>query len=278
MLGAFPYKSFSIVENRYQTGYSFPTYTLLGSKVIRLPFIVRTSLGHEILHQWFGNYVYVDYKAGNWSEGLTTYLSDHWYKELSGEGAEYRKKIMLDYMNYVSADNEIALKDFISREDFSSRAIGYGKSAMVFHMLRKRLGDDAFFRGLREFIESSKYREATWDDIRDSLASSSGVELKEFFKQWIDGKGVPSFDVKDALVVFRDGKYLLRLNIVQDGDAFVFDLPARVETAAGEEEFIIRVDKADLQYERAFSARPLRIFLDDNYDTMRRLQREKCRP
>ncbi|HEC97449.1 MAG TPA: PDZ domain-containing protein [Nitrospirae bacterium] len=278
MLGAFPYKSFSIVENRYQTGYSFPTYTLLGSKVIRLPFIVRTSLGHEILHQWFGNYVYVDYKAGNWSEGLTTYLSDHWYKELSGEGAEYRKKIMVDYMNYVSADNEIALKDFISREGFSSRTIGYGKSAMVFHMLRKRLGDDAFFRGLREFIKSNKYREATWDDIRASLASSSGLELKEFFKQWIDRKGVPSFDVKDAMVVFRDGKYLLRLNIIQDGAPFVFDLPARVETAAGEEKFIIRVDKADQHYEKAFSARPLRIFLDGNYDTMRRLAESEVPP
>ncbi|VAX28064.1 hypothetical protein MNBD_NITROSPIRAE02-1087 [hydrothermal vent metagenome] len=278
MLGAFPYKSFSIVENRYQTGYSFPTYTLLGSKVIRLPFIVKTSLGHEILHQWFGNYVYVDYNSGNWSEGLTTYLSDHWYKELKGEGAEYRKKIMIDYMNYVSGDNEIALKDFISREDFASRTIGYGKSAMVFHMLRKRLGDDAFFRGLRDFIESDKYREATWDDIRDSLASSGGFELKGFFEQWINRKGVPSFDVRDALVVFRDGKYLLRLNIVQDGAPFVFDLPARVETAAGEEEFIIKVDKADLQYERAFSARPLRIFLDENYDTMRRLAEREVPP
>ncbi|VAX34133.1 hypothetical protein MNBD_NITROSPIRAE03-866 [hydrothermal vent metagenome] len=278
MLGAFPYKSFAIVENIFQTGYSFPTYTLLGSKVIRLPFIVGTSLGHEILHQWFGNYVYVDYKSGNWSEGLTTYLSDHWYKELKGEGAEYRKKIMVDYMNYVSADNEIALKDFISREDFASMTIGYGKSAMVFHMLRKRLGDDAFFKGLREFIEYNKYREATWDDIRDSLASSCGLELKGFFKQWIDRKGVPAFDVRNAMVVFRDGKYLLRLNIVQDGAPFVFDLPARVETAAGEEKFVIRVDKADQRYERAFSARPLRIFLDENYDTMRRLAEGEVPP
>ena len=44
LIGPFPYKTFSIVENNYQTGYSFPTYTLLGSQVIRLPFIVETSL------------------------------------------------------------------------------------------------------------------------------------------------------------------------------------------------------------------------------------------
>jgi len=278
MLGTFPYKSFSIVENVFQTGYSFPTYTLLGSKVIRLPFIVRTSLGHEILHQWFGNYVYVDYKAGNWSEGLTTYLADHWYKELSGQGAAYRKKIMLDYMNYVSADDEIALKDFVTREDFSSMSIGYGKAAMIFHMLRKRLGDDAFFRGLRDFIESNKYRDATWDDLRESFSSASGLDLKGFFDQWVDRKGVPSFTVRDAVAVFRDGRYLLRLNIVQDGDAFVFDLPVRVETETGGEEFVIRVDKADLWFEKAFSARPLRVFIDEEYDTMRRLAEEEVPP
>ena len=143
LLGPFPYKTFSIVENRFQTGYSLPTYTLLGSQVIRLPFIVETSLGHEILHQWFGNHVYVNYAAGNWSEGLTTYLSDHWYSHLKGSGAEYRKKILSDYMNYVTPANEITLRDFRGPDSYSSRAVGYGKGAMVFHMLRMKLGDAA---------------------------------------------------------------------------------------------------------------------------------------
>ena len=48
----------------------FPaTFTLLGRQVLKLPFIVKTSLGHEILHQWFGNSVYIDFVAGNWAEG-----------------------------------------------------------------------------------------------------------------------------------------------------------------------------------------------------------------
>ncbi|NOZ26320.1 MAG: PDZ domain-containing protein [Nitrospirae bacterium] len=278
MLGDFPYARFSIVENRYQTGYSFPTYTLLGSRVIRLPFILKTSLGHEILHQWFGNHVYVDYEAGNWSEGLTTYLADHWYRELDGEGAEYRKKIMIDYMNYVPADGGIALRDFVSREDLSSRSIGYGKAAMVFHMLRKKIGDDAFFRGLRDFVESNRYRDASWDDLRESFSSASGLDLQDFFRQWIDRRGVPAFDVRSPEVVFRDGRYLLRLDIVQEGDAFVFDLPARVETEAGGEEFVIRVDRADLRFERAFPERPLRVFIDEEYDTMRRLADREVPP
>ena len=57
MLTPYPYKRFSIVENFLSTGYSMPSFTLLGQDVVRLPFIVETSLGHEILHQWFGNSV-----------------------------------------------------------------------------------------------------------------------------------------------------------------------------------------------------------------------------
>ena len=59
-IGAYPYAKFAIVENRWQTGYGMPSFTLLGSRVIRLPFILHTSLPHEILHNWLGNGVYID--------------------------------------------------------------------------------------------------------------------------------------------------------------------------------------------------------------------------
>ena len=69
LINKYPYKRFSIVENFLPTGYSMPTYTLLGQEVVRLPFIPETSLGHEILHQWFGNSVYIDYREGELGGG-----------------------------------------------------------------------------------------------------------------------------------------------------------------------------------------------------------------
>ena len=102
IIGKYPYKRFSVVENFLPTGYSMPTYTLLGQDVVRLPFIVETSLGHEILHQWFGNLVYIDYEKGNWAEGITTYLADHLYEEQKGKGWEYRKQALIDYASYVN--------------------------------------------------------------------------------------------------------------------------------------------------------------------------------
>jgi len=142
LITSYPYKRFSVVENFLPTGYSMPSFTLLGQNVVRLPFIAETALGHEILHQWFGNSVYVDFKKGNWSEGLTAYLSDHLYEDSKGNGRQYRKNILTDYANYVHPEKEVALKDFMSRTDFASKAVGYGKGAMVFHMLKKLVGDE----------------------------------------------------------------------------------------------------------------------------------------
>jgi hypothetical protein len=66
-------------------GFGFPSYTLIGGTVLRLPFIIHTSLGHEIAHCWWGNGVLVDDDGGNWSETLTTYVADYLYQEKKSE-------------------------------------------------------------------------------------------------------------------------------------------------------------------------------------------------
>ena len=278
LLGPFPYKSFAIVENNYQTGYSFPTYTLLGSQVIRLPFIVKTSLGHEILHQWFGNYVYVDSGKGNWAEGLTTYLADQWYSDLKGQGAEYRKKLLIDYMNYVTPENEITLSSFKSPDSYAARAVGYGKAAMVFHMLRKKLGDEIFFKSLKKFVETFRFREATWDDMRNSFMAESGQDLKDLFKQWISRKGAPALAIAHSRTAFREGKFLLSFDVFQDGEPFSLTIPVRVMTDSGDERFSIDISEAMTHCARAFTGRPLKIILDENYDAMRKLSEPEKPP
>jgi len=109
LLTSYPYKRFAIVESIYPSGNAMPTFTLLGKDVVKLPFIVKTSLGHEILHQWFGNSVYIDFSHGNWSEGLTSYLADHWYASLNHRDMDYRKQIMIDYDAYVAPVNAIPI-------------------------------------------------------------------------------------------------------------------------------------------------------------------------
>ncbi|MGE5893595.1 MAG: ChaN family lipoprotein [bacterium] len=276
MIGTYPYKTFSIVENNFQTGYSFPTYTLLGSQVIRLPFILETSLGHEILHQWFGNSVYVPEK-GNWSEGLVTYLADHWYEDQKGKGAEYRKKILIDYMNSVEPQYEFSLAEFTGRTDSASKAIGYGKSAMVFHMLRSELGDDAFFKGLRSFFESRTFTEASWNDLRDSFSAASGKDLKPFFLQWVEKKGVPTVQLKRAFPAFRDGKFVLSLELIQEGDTYTLPLPASVFSPT-EEPFRVSIAARQIFSRKETAQKPLKVILDPTYDVLRSLSDDELPP
>ncbi len=269
MLGSYPFNSFNIVENSFQTGYSFPTYTLLGSRVLRLPFIVKTSLGHEILHQWFGCSVYTDYERGNWAEGLTTYLADHWYKEMTGRGRDYRKRILIDYENYTDKESEKSLRSFQSGTTPALRALGYGKSAMVFHMLRKKLGDEKFFLGLKDFIAKNSLKKAGWEDLEKSCGKY--LKNKSFFRQWIETKGVIDIALEDLSVLYRKGRYRLGFRLRQKGGVYSFNLPVRLETEKGTEEFVFPVDRKIVDCGKSFKGRPLKIHIDPEYDLMRSL-------
>ncbi len=279
MLGKFPYKRFSIVENFLSSGYSMPTYTLLGREVVRLPFIVETSLGHEILHQWLGNLVYIDYEKGNWAEGLTSYLADHLYEEQKGKGWEYRKQILIDYQSYVNPTNEFPLKDFIGRSDFSSKAIGYGKAAMVFHMLRRAMGDDAFNHALRDLVRERRFQRTSWDDIRRIFEKDSVKDWGWFFRQWVDGTGIPDFFIEAFDMKPNGSKYEASFTIEQKSGMYTLELPLEVFYPGGKEEhFSVHVDKIKTPVTLALSAMPEKVVIDERYDVARRLDTKELPP
>jgi len=188
LLGPYPYRRFAVVANPASSGWSMPTYTLLGSRLMRLPFILDSSLGHEILHEWFGNWVYADTRQGNWTEGLTTYLADHHYAALKGEGSAYRRQILSDYAAYVQPAEALAIQEFQSRHHKADSAVGYGKTAMLFHMLRQRLGDAAFFAGLKRLLADKAFQYASWTDLRQAFETAGNTDLQAWFST-ADGAG-----------------------------------------------------------------------------------------
>ncbi len=278
ILGPYPYKRFSIVENILPTGYSMPTFTLLGRAVVNLPFITGTSLGHEILHQWFGNYVYVDYKSGNWVEGITSYLSDHLYEEQKGAGWQHRKKILTDYQSYVTPSKEAPLKDFKERKDFASAAIGYGKGTMLFHMLKNLVGENTFYSALRGIIEDKRFTRASWADVEGAFEKASGKNLEWFFSQWLTREDIPSLQIKDIRVVVLKGVPTVSFEILQKGKPYKLSLPVRIVTEKGEIKDTLQIEKARQSFEIPVNERALRIAFDEDYDLMRRLTDKEFPP
>jgi len=147
MIGPYAFKQFTVAENFFPTGYGMPGWTLLGQTVLRLPFIITSSLGHEVLHNWWGNSVYVDYARGNWCEAATTYGADYHYKLLTSPQAarDYRKDILKEYLSYVNAGNDFPIREFKSRSSAETRTIGYNKGMMLFHLIEQQIGSGPFF-------------------------------------------------------------------------------------------------------------------------------------
>ena len=85
----------------------------------------------------------------------------------------------------VAPSDETALADFKSRHHGISSVIGYGKSAMVFLMLRDEIGKAAFDQGLRLFWQRHRFRSASWKDLESAFAQASGRDLSGFFVQWV---------------------------------------------------------------------------------------------
>ncbi len=270
-IGPYPFKRFAVVENILPTGYSMPTFTLLGRDVVKLPFIVETSLGHEILHQWFGNSVYVDHADGNWAEGLTTYLADHEYEELKARGWEYRKQVLVSYRNYIEPENDFSLKDFVSRSDRATAAVGYGKTAMVFHMLKQELGADIFARALREFFVKNRFSRASWSDIQKSCEDASGSDLGWFFTQWVEGKGAVDFEIKDAVVRYEGSNARIFFDVKQNERKDRFLLPVVLRTDKEEIRKVFRVETESASFEIETRDHPLELVVDRDYDLFRTL-------
>ena len=275
MIGPYPYNRYSIVENRLPTGFGMPTFTLLGQAVVRLPFIKDTSLGHEILHSWFGNSIMTKEVGGNWSEGLTTYLADQYYAEQKEMDPEYRKNQLLRYSSYVPEDNDVTLQDFFNASHSQPmarhiRAVGYDKSSMVFHMLRKKLGDDLFFQGLKLFYLKYRYKRAGWDEIEDNFSNISDQDLSDFFDQWLTRWDIPKLNIDNIDISQVKGQSKLSFILKQRNvQPYSFQLPVLVNTRNKQISKTIDITEQDQPVEIFTNALPVELLIDPEYDLMR---------
>jgi len=199
LIGAYPYREFVLVENFWETGYGMPSFTLLGPQVVRFPFILHTSWPHELLHNWWGNGVFPD--GGNWTEGLTAYLADHLTDERQGRGADHRRTSIQRYLDFVDVDaaQDFPLQDFRGRFSAGSEAVGYGKTLMVFHMLRRHIGDDAFKRGLQRLWQTKRFQRASFDDVAGAFSDVVGRDLRPFMQAWTTRTGIPTLHLAAVL-------------------------------------------------------------------------------
>lgn len=277
LLGKYPYKRLSIVEHFEQAGYSMPSYILLGKEDFKLP-IEMTPLGHEIVHQWFGNYVYTDYDSGNWNEGLTIYFADHSYEEQKGAGWKCRQRILSGYKSHVREEFEFPLSEFSGKYDLASRSIGYGKAAMVVHMLRKAVGNKLFYASIRDFIGENKFRVATWDDLKNSIEKNTGRDLSRFFDQWIEKKGTPELSIENIRIKRLQKQFSIAFDLIQKTTDFRLPVPVTFYARDKKTTKTFILDKSRAGFNIILPEKPNEIVIDEDYDLFRALTNEEDPP
>ena len=166
----------------------------------------KELIAHELAHQWFGNKVTCKTWNEIWiNEGLAEYFAQLaiQYAENKNENLENSDALRtyVGYVNYSSSGHENSvyipdnkLSDVYAIFDW---AITYNKGPMIIHMLRKLVGDQAFFDGVKTFINDPElaFGFSGIDEFKAHMENAYGKSLDTFFDQWVYQKGFPTFSV-----------------------------------------------------------------------------------
>ena len=198
-------------------------------------------IAHEIAHQWFGDSVTESTWSDLWlSEGFATYFAALFVQRFEGEDA-FRVS-MNNAALTVFAYEKKKLVPIFDRDTENLmellNANNYQKGAWVLHMLRSQLGDEAFFRGIRDYYVSHKNSTASSEDLRAALEKASGKNLHPFFARWVYDSGHPQYE----LAWYWLGQRELRLVLTQrqPGNAFTDPLPVTITTASGKRDIVLK--------------------------------------
>jgi aminopeptidase N len=278
-IGEYPFTEFSVVSSPTPTGFGMPTLTYLGIEVLRLPFIRFTSLGHEVLHNWWGNGVYPDYAHGNWSEGLTTFMADYAYKERESPAAarEMRLGWLRDFAA-LSPGQDAPLTTFTSRTHGASQIVGYNKAAMMFLMLRDLVGRETFDRALHSFWREQRFRIASWSDLQRAFQAASGQDLHMFFDQWLTRAGAPVVRIVEAGRTRSDSGYGITVTLEQTAPAYRLRVPVAIRSEGSEDLVTLDLESGRQTFTFNVHARPSEVALDPDLRLFRRLMPDEAPP
>jgi hypothetical protein len=190
--------------------------------------------------------------------------------------------VLQNYADYVRTQQAFPLTAFRSRHSAATEAVGYGKTLMLFHMLRLQLGDAAFIRGLRALYAQYRFRDAGFADVEAVFSVVGGQLLSAFFDQWLKRAGAPQLRISGAQVRPDGQHYVLnaRIEQVQEGATYLLRVPVaiRLEGRKGAWQTVVLLEDRRQTLELKLSARPLQLIVDPEFDVFRRLDRNEMPP
>jgi aminopeptidase N len=224
-------------------------------------------ISHELAHQWFGDLVTCNDWGNIWlNESFATFFEMVWTES-------HYPKDQADYERWTAVQEwlgqpnlygkPIVRHDFDDSSEFDGNA--YGKGSLVLYMLRHQIGEDAFYRGLRHYLEVHRGKNVVTADLIKSIEEANHIDVQQFFDEWIYGAGAPKFDVSYA---YDDSKHQVALTVKQtqkvEGRVGIFHAPVDVEitTASGAKLHTVAVSKESETFLLSSDSSPLMVLFD----------------
>jgi len=283
LFGAYPYEKLahSTVQDFFFGGMENASAVTLNERVLMSERALADYepaaaglIAHEIGHMWFGDYVTCCDWAHVWiNEGFSSY-AEHLYQERMYGPEAFVREIRNDHDKELKADavSPRALSTyFYGDEDNLFDDHAYSGGAAVAHMLRDLAGDEAFFAGLRLFLERHGGSCATSEDLRRALEDTSGLDLQDFFREWIYTAGHPRYEVSWSWGASDSVVVEVAQSRVSGGEADgggpaapLFSMPVDIDvtTAAGSARYRVLVDDAKERFAFPSADRPLAVEFD----------------
>jgi aminopeptidase N len=239
----------------------------------------ETLISHELAHQWWGDFVTCrDWSEAWLNEGFATYSEIvFWEAEWGKDAADLaRLEQMCGYLNEDSSEYRRAIVE--TRRRYSTELFDrhlYEKGALVLHMLRSVLGEDAWRRSIRRYVTRHALGAVETADLRRACEEESGRNLSWFFDQWLYHGGHPELRVTRR---WNERARTLTLVVEQvqaeDGGLTpAFRLPLAVEVLVGTRRvrFPVEIRERKETIHLPLPGRPRYVALDPEHDVMKLL-------
>ncbi len=199
-------------------------------------------LAHELAHQWFGDLV----TCGSWediwlNEGFATYL-EGLSRERFPQGANDWTNWKAGKISSITStpSGSVKVNDPTNESRIFSSALSYNKGSYLLHMLRWKLGDDNFFKACRNYLNERAFKYARTSDFKSHLESVASQNLNEFFKDWFEGQGFPTYQLAWDQ---KDNKVLIRIRqTTSHASVGFFEMPVQIRLSGEGKEMMVRLD------------------------------------
>ena len=239
-------------------------------------------VAHELAHQWFGDLMTCKDWSHIWlNEGFASYF-DPLFTEHDRGVDEFRQRMDGELKSYLGNDRmyrrpivETRYKSPMQMFD----GMTYSKGGCVLHMLRGLLGDEGWWKGIRNYVAKHKFQVVETDDFRKAMEEATGKDLKWFFDQWLYKAGHPELKVRWH---YEDADKTVRVKVEQtqktDEQTPLFRLPTTLELteAVGKSRVVpIVIDGTNQEFVIPAEIKPKMVQIDPNCWLIKELDFEK---